>query len=70
MVTPHVPNQSQRRPRGYGLDSGMVGPLATEANAEHYFTQPGWPMDPRNKHPKRVRIQAPRCVCVLAVFWC
>lgn len=53
VVTPHVPNQSQRRPRGYGLDSGMVGPLATEANAEHYFTQPGWPMDPRNKHPQR-----------------
>lgn len=53
VVTPHVPNQTQRRPRGYGLGNSIGGPLAIGANEEHYYTQPGWPLDPRHTRPNK-----------------
>lgn len=53
VVTPHVINQSQRHPRGYGLGNGInTAPLRTQANEDFIYTQPGWPMDPRHVSPK------------------
>lgn len=51
--TPHVPNQTQRRARGFGLGNSISGPLSITANEENYYTQPGWPMDPRHTRPNK-----------------
>jgi len=44
VITKPVPNYSQYRPRGYGLGNG----IGSRPNEEHYWTQPGYPTDPRN----------------------
>ena len=54
MRTPHVPNQTQRRARGFGLGNSIKGPLAIKANEECYYTQPGWPLDTRHRRPRKV----------------
>lgn len=45
VISAHYPNPSQTRPRGYGLGNG----IDSAPNEEAYYTQPGWPLDKRNK---------------------
>lgn len=46
----HTPNLSHHRPRGFGLGNGLQGGAAASApNEEAFYTQPGFPTDPRYK---------------------
>lgn len=49
------PNQTQARPRGFGINNGLPDAhgIATGPSEERFWTQPGWPLDPRHKHPRR-----------------
>lgn len=46
VISEFTPNLSQYRPRGFGL-SNCVFP-DSQVNEERFYTQPGWPLDPRN----------------------
>lgn len=48
VVADYVNNRTMHRPRGYGIGNG----INTEAGQTEFWTQPGWPMDPRHEHPK------------------
>eukprot|EP01138_Halocafeteria_seosinensis_P016160 gb/GECG01016490.1/.p1 GENE.gb/GECG01016490.1/~~gb/GECG01016490.1/.p1 ORF type:complete len:210 (+),score=18.19 gb/GECG01016490.1/:1-630(+) len=53
VVEEHEPNNTTRRPRGYGVGNGLTGPMGSEPGEHHYYTQPGHPLDKRNFKPKR-----------------
>jgi NADH:ubiquinone oxidoreductase subunit len=54
VINSHTPNLSLYRPRGYGLGNGLSG--GSEPFEELYYTQPGWPLDARNKQTRQKRV--------------
>lgn len=69
VISEHSANQSLRRPRGYGVGNGLQGPIGSEGNESHYYTQPGHLLDKRHVHPKskvkqphRARSGVPPCL--------
>uniref|UniRef100_A0A7S1CQN8 NADH dehydrogenase [ubiquinone] 1 alpha subcomplex subunit 12 n=1 Tax=Bicosoecida sp. CB-2014 TaxID=1486930 RepID=A0A7S1CQN8_9STRA len=50
-----VPNKTQARPRGFGVGNGLdeASPIASEPHEEGFYTQPGYVLDKRHRHPKR-----------------
>jgi hypothetical protein len=51
VVAPHTRNNSSTRPRAYGVGNGSW----SEPGEEKFYTQPGFALDPRNKHPRPAR---------------
>ncbi|KAA0174352.1 hypothetical protein FNF27_04144 [Cafeteria roenbergensis] len=51
VVAPASRNESSTRPRAYGVGNGSW----SKPNEEKFYTQPGHPLDPRNKHARPAR---------------
>lgn len=51
VVAPASRNESSTRPRAFGVGNGSW----SKPNEEKFYTQPGHPLDPRNKHARPAR---------------
>ncbi len=56
VISAFLPHQTQVRPRGYGLGNGV----GSAPNAEGGYTQPGYPLDPRNPRRKQPSVRRQR----------
>lgn len=57
VIAPHTPSYSSHKPRGYGVGNGLAG--GSKPGENFAYTQPGFPLDPRNPAIRLKREPAP-----------